>query len=65
MALGDDTTLRVIGPTGISGLVSYLLVQERTLFTGSPADDLSALNAHGSERPEWIAPGQGFLVAVS
>jgi glyoxylase-like metal-dependent hydrolase (beta-lactamase superfamily II)/8-oxo-dGTP pyrophosphatase MutT (NUDIX family) len=80
LALGPSTTLQVVHTPGhASNHLCYLLVEERTLFTGdhvmqgstvviNPPDGdmaayLKALHALLDLDLDWLAPGHGFLVA--
>jgi 8-oxo-dGTP pyrophosphatase MutT (NUDIX family) len=66
LALPGDTTLDMVRHPALEpSIACYLLVQERTLFTGSlAAADLATLAA-GDHRVAWIAPAHGFLVPAS
>jgi glyoxylase-like metal-dependent hydrolase (beta-lactamase superfamily II) len=80
LALGADTTLRVVHTPGhASNHLCYLLVQEKTLFTGdhvmqgstvviNPPDGdmgqyMASLGMLLTLDLEWLAPGHGFLIA--
>jgi 8-oxo-dGTP pyrophosphatase MutT (NUDIX family) len=66
IALSGDITFRPVpDPEGDSRLAGYLLVEEKTLFTGSGPPHAAALLSGLRVAPEWIAPGQGFLIPVT
>jgi 8-oxo-dGTP pyrophosphatase MutT (NUDIX family) len=65
IVLSSDTTLRVLRhPDLDSPRLCYLLMEEKTLFTGSMAVDVAWVHPHLREKFEWLAPGRGFLIAV-
>jgi glyoxylase-like metal-dependent hydrolase (beta-lactamase superfamily II)/8-oxo-dGTP pyrophosphatase MutT (NUDIX family) len=80
LALGPDATLRVVHTPGhASNHLCYLLLEEKTLFTGDhvmqgstvvinpPDGDMAAyldsLQSLQGEDLDWLAPGHGFLMA--
>lgn len=65
IALGPDTTLRMIaGSQEAASQVCCLLVEEKTLFTGTTPPALARQLLRPGEL-EWIAPPRGFLLAAS
>jgi glyoxylase-like metal-dependent hydrolase (beta-lactamase superfamily II)/8-oxo-dGTP pyrophosphatase MutT (NUDIX family) len=79
LALGPDATLRVVHTPGhASNHLCYLLLEEKTLFTGdhvmqgstvviNPPDGdmaayLASLQSLLHEDLDWLAPGHGFLM---
>lgn len=64
LALGADTTIRVIGGDTAAHGACYLLVEEKTLFTGI-MDPALARHLLAPDAVHWIAPAQGFLLATS
>ena len=63
IVLCGDVTVRVIGDSEeTSRRVCYLLVEEKTLFTGALASHPAALSPIPIEGLEWIAPSHGFLI---
>ena len=80
LSLAPDVTLRVVHTPGhASNHLCYLLLEEKTLFTGdhvmqgstvviNPPDGdmaayLASLQSLQGEDLEWLAPGHGFLMA--
>ena len=80
LRLGPDATLRVVHTPGhASNHLCYLLLEEKTLFTGdhvmqgstvviNPPDGdmaayLASLQSLLGEDLDWLAPGHGFLMA--
>jgi glyoxylase-like metal-dependent hydrolase (beta-lactamase superfamily II)/8-oxo-dGTP pyrophosphatase MutT (NUDIX family) len=80
LALGPDATLRVVHTPGhATNHLCYLLLEEKTLFTGDhvmqgstvvinpPDGDMAAyldsLQSLQGEDLDWLAPGHGFLMA--
>ena len=61
IVLGTGTSLQVAGVPA-AGRVVYLLLEERTLFTGLAATEAAAPRGLAPELPEWLAPGRGFLI---
>ncbi len=62
MELFGGTTVRVIPALGDAAqFFCYLLIEEKTLFTGTAQPDIAALLAAAPDGLEWLAPGQGFL----
>lgn len=65
IVLGPGTTLRMIGaPPEAPARCCCLLVEEKTLFTGTLSPAL-ARQLLPREDIEWIAPAHGFLIAAA
>lgn len=62
IVLGPGTTLRMVGAA--AGPCCCLLVEEKTLFTGTLSAAL-ARQLVAPEAVEWIAPGHGVLVEAT
>lgn len=66
VALSNDITLRpLFRSEEESPLAGYLLVEEKTLFTGPCTTHAAALQSWLQEGLEWVAPDQGFLIPMA
>ena len=60
------STVQVLSvPGAASPCFCYLLIEEKTLFTGTAQPDVAARLHPMREGLEWLAPGRGFLISAA